>query len=242
MNLLFNLYFDLLNTRIENSRNFTSFGEDSIRYDFYYALMEQYDLLPHQIILEQAIPPCQFVPRERDLEQLRQGRHIDKPEFDLRVDPNGALTNGILCEFAYFRSPDIGSLDVTGAYGKLLNEMHRLALLKNFQNNPPIADYVNFREYKCLLICVTDSVMLNYGSGTRGRRPAKLIQDSFRLDNEFLSPPLANGIINAIDTRFKEKSVQLNIIPTANRIYNRRDNNENPNWAVWVWEINYAQV
>lgn len=241
MNLLFNRFFDLVQTRLDYYGSFKKFGEDSIRYDFYFALMQQYGLLPHQIILEQAIPPTQFIDRERDLEALRQGRHTDKPEFDLRVDAFGGLQNGLLCEFAYFRSPEIGTLDVTGAYGKILNEIHRLALLKHFQNTPAIEGYANFNHYKCLLVCVTDSVMLGYGNGSRGRRPAALIQDVFTLDNQFLSPPLASGIIKAIDSKFKTKTDQLNIIPTARRIFNRNDQPEDPNWGVWIWEVYYVQ-
>lgn len=241
MNQLFDRFFDLVNTRINHFQNFNSFSEDSLRYDFYYALMQQYGLLPHQLILEQAIPPTQFIARERDLAVLRQGRHTDKPEFDLRVDAFGGLQNGLLCEFAYFRSPEIGTLDVTGAYGKILNEIHRLALLKHFQNTPAIEGYANFNDYRSLLVCITDSVMLGYGNGTRGRRPAALIQDIFRLDNQFLSPPLANGIINAIDPRFKAKTNHLNIIPTARRIFNRNNQPEEPNWGVWIWEVNFVQ-
>jgi hypothetical protein len=39
MNELFQLYQTLLTARINTHGSFTSFGEDSIRYDFYIALM-----------------------------------------------------------------------------------------------------------------------------------------------------------------------------------------------------------
>ncbi len=82
--------------------------------------------------------------------------------------------------------------------------------------------------------------MINYGNGARGRRPACNVLDQYYLSNEFLSPPLADGIIGSIETRFRHKTQQLNIIPTAQRIYNRTNNLENPQWGVWVWEINYT--
>ena len=94
MDELFELYQTFLAARLQAHGSFTSFGEDSIRYDFYIALMRLYGLEPHQIILEQAIPDTQFLQRERNLVELRQGRHQDKPEFDLRVDPANAMENG----------------------------------------------------------------------------------------------------------------------------------------------------
>jgi hypothetical protein len=240
MNELFELYQTYLAARLQAHGAFNSFGEDSIRYDFYIALMRLYGLEPHQIILEQAIPDTQFFQRERNMAELRQGRHQDKPEFDLRVDPANAMENGVLAEFAFFREPRIGKVDVSGAYGKILNEIHRLALLKHYRNIQNLEEYVDFSRYKCLLICVTDSVMLNYGNGARGRRPAYNVLDQYHLSNEFLSPPLADGIIGSIETRFRHKTQQLNIIPTAQRIYNRTNSLENPQWGVWVWEVNYT--
>ena len=50
----------LLIERINFFKNFTSFGEDSIRYDFFASLMKTFDLKPHEILLEQAIPETRF--------------------------------------------------------------------------------------------------------------------------------------------------------------------------------------
>ena len=238
MNDLFLIFQNLVATRLHSCGSFTSFGEDSIRYDFYTALMRQYGLDPHQIILEQPIPPSQFEQRQR-LGIGGRGRHEDKPEFDLRVDPTNELPYGILAEFAYFRKPQNATLDVSGAYGKILNEMHRLALLKHYRNLEPTYGYADFSDYKCLLICVTDSVMLDYGNGTRGRKPAHNILDVFQLDQEFLSPPLANVIIESIEPRFANKARTLNIVPTGNRIYNAQNHLGNQKWSIWIWEVDY---
>ena len=239
MDNLFNRFHTLVQTRINYLQDFCAFGEDSIRYDFYYALMQQYNLLPHQIILEQAIPKSQYIQKERNLIELKQGRHEDKPEFDLRVDGTNNLQNGLLCEFAFFRNPLIGKLDVSGAYGKILNEIHRLALLKHYRNIPNLDGYKDFSKYKCLMVCITDSGMLEYGNGKRGRKPAYLVQDRYKLDDQFLSPPLANVIIDAVDARFRMKAMQLKIIPTAERIYNRVENFEESKWGIWIWEVDY---
>ena len=238
MQSLFNSYFELVKTRIINSTSFNSFGEDSIRYDFYYALMKEYGVKPHNIILEQAIPACQFVPKQREITN-KQGRNEDKPEFDLRVDATESLKHGIICEFAYFRSPVKGTLDVSGAYGKILNEIHRLALLKNYENNPPIQDYKSFSDYRCLLICVTDSIMLNYGSGKRGRKPTSLILDNFKLNNSFLSQ-LPRGIVSRIDPKFRLKVESKNIIPQASRIFNVQESTVSRDWGIWIWEVEFS--
>lgn len=103
MNELFELFKQLIRTRLDYYGSFQSFGEDSIRYDFYSALQRYYELQPHQIILEQPIPTTQFYqpPRENNRPIVR-GRQDMKPEFDLRVDPIGELHNGLLAEFAFF--------------------------------------------------------------------------------------------------------------------------------------------
>jgi hypothetical protein len=240
MDELFDLYQKHISARLNFHGSFTNFGEDSIRYDFYIALMKLFDLDPHQIILEQAIPESQFIQKKRNFSELKQGRHQDKPEFDLRVDSTVKLKNGILAEFAFFRNPRIGKVDVSGAYGKLLNEMHRLALLKHYRNENKVEEYADFSEYKCLLICITDSVMLNYGNGTRGKRPAHNILDEYYLDDQFISPPLANGIIDSIDQKFRKKTQELNIIPTAKRIYDVSIKHNDSPWGIWVWEISYS--
>jgi hypothetical protein len=237
---LFELYQTFLAARLQANGAFTSIGEDSIRYSFYIALMSLYGLEPHQIILEQAISDTQFLQRERNIVELRQGRHQDKPEFDLRIDPVKGIENGVLAEFAFFRTLKIGKVEVSGAYGKILNEIHPLALLKHYRNIQNLEEYVKFSNYKCLLICVTYSLMLNYGNGARGIRPAYYVQDQYHLSNEFLSPPQADGIIGSIENKFRHKTQQLNIIPTAQRIYNRANSLENPKWGVWVWEVNFT--
>ena len=119
MDELFELYRTFLADRLEAHGSFTSFGEDSIRYDFYAAIMRLYGLEPYQIILEQPIPPSQFEQRVREVARGR-GRHEDKPEFDLRVDPVGLMNEGLIVEFGYFRTPEFASnQDKSGKHGKL---------------------------------------------------------------------------------------------------------------------------
>jgi hypothetical protein len=234
MNELFDLYRTFLTARLQAHGSFNSFGEDSIRYDFYIALMRLYGLEPHQIILEQPIPPTQFNQREREILRGR-GRHEDKPEFDLRVDPAGLLNQGLIVEFGYFRAPELASnQDKSGKHGKLLNELFRLALLKNF---------ALFNNYRCMFICVTDSDMINYGArGVQGPQ-ALPIQGNYILDDNFLRI-LSDTSRKKIQDKFYDRTLELNIIPTAQRIIllDTPANNFIGQWQLWAWEVDYINT
>lgn len=241
MNELFENFQELVRTRLHYCGNFQSFGEDSIRYDFHIALQRQYQLQPHHIILEQAIPPTQFYQSPNQNGPRRRGRQEKKPEFDMRVDPVGQLPFGILAEFAFFRDPPIGTLDVTGSIGKIMNEIHRLALLKHFNNQPPIRGYNNFNNYRCLLICISDAKMIHYGApGVQGPQPTVVIEDHYVLNNDFLDI-LSVTAKSKIEDNFLTKVRQLDITPTACRFINLHSEavNNFPEWSVWAWEISY---
>jgi len=233
MNTLFNLYQSFLSSRIQTLGSFTEFGEDSIRYDFYTSLMKVYKLEPHQMLLEQPIPKSQFEQSKREIIKGR-GRKEDKPEYDLRVNAGGELKQGLITEFGYFRNPEIASnQDKPGKHGKLLNEIFRLALLKNYQP---------YSNYRCLFICVTDSEMIKYGThGVRGPK-AIPIQEDYFLNDTFLNT-LTDTARNKIEDRFYNKAKELNIIPTATRVINI-NNPASPKidqWQIWAWEVNYKK-
>ena len=244
MDELFERYQNLIQTRLHHFGRFQAFSEDSIRYDFYYALIQQFGLLPHNIILEQPMPDGTFIQREQNNERGR-GRHQDKPEFDLRVDAGNNRDYGILAEFAFFRTPEIAAnQDKTGKLGKILNEVFRLSLLKHYQNIDNNVRYQNFNEYRCLLICVTDFDMINYGApGVQGPQ-VNPIADIYTIDNEFIES-LRETARNKIQDKFRRKAFEeLEIIPTANRIYNINTpaHGDFPEWAIWAWEIDYVHV
>jgi hypothetical protein len=239
MNTLFNDFHQQVKRRTNKFGNFYSFGEDSIRYDFYHTAVSTFGLNPEDIILEQAIPSTQFSPKVRDLSTLKQGRHEDKPEFDLRIDPNGTLERGILAEFAFFRRTERSeNQDRSGRFGKLLNEIHRLALLKNYSNENANRTYADFSSYRCLLVCVTDDEMMDYGTFIGGQKVG--IIDEFRLSKEFLSS-MGKTIRDKIDRKFTQKVDALTIIPTAKRVFDIEEPKTStlPRWATWVWEVDY---
>jgi hypothetical protein len=193
-------------------------------------------------MLEQPIPESQYVAKVRDKALLKQGRHTDKPEFDLRIDRNNCLERGLIVEFAYFRKTEISeNQDKSGRHGKIFNEIHRLALLNHFRNEENNSYYNDFTNYDCLLICITDDEMINYGHNSRGRM-AIPVQNRYELTEEYLSnfPDTVKNSINAI---FKQKVKELKIIPTAKRIFekNEEKNGETPQWATWIWKVSYKR-
>ena len=242
MEEFYNQFHEQVKERINAFGKMYHFGEDSIRYDFYHTAIKYFNLSPSNLILEQAIPPSQFQQKDRDFGKLKQGRHSDKPEFDLRIDQCNHLNQGVIVEFAYFRSTEISmNQDKTGRHGKLMNEIFRLALLKNYTNVNGDLLYNDFSKYKCLLVCVTDSEMINYGNNVRGRQSIP-IQEKYRLDDSFISkfPQTAR---NAIKDIFYNKTKELNIIPIATRVFEKYEtpsNETSSKWGIWIWEIDFS--
>ena len=240
MEEFYNEFHKQVKQRIERYKNLYSFGEDSIRYDFYHTVLTYFKLSPTDLILEQAIPQSQFTPKDRDTKTFKQGRHIDKPEFDLRIDASNNLKYGLLVEFAYFRKTEISkNQPKPGRHGKLMNEIHRLALLKHFRNKENDEIYKDFSNYLCLLVCVTDYEMINYGHNGRGKKPIP-IQKEYELTNDFIMkfPDTAKKSINEL---FSQQVKNLNIIPTAKKVFEKVEpsNGTTPKWATWIWEVDY---
>jgi hypothetical protein len=225
---LLNNFESLLIDRIRHFKTFTSFGEDSIRYDFFASLMKSFELKPHEILLEQPIPDTQFVNKVKSETQGR-GRHDYKPEVDLIVHPSEYLKTGIVCEFAFFRKTEKSeNQDKTGRHGKLLNEIYRLSLMKNHEY------YEGFNHF---LICITDDEMINYGKeGTRGSTPIA-ISDKYLLNDDFLNQ-LKQTARTKIDDKFYNMTKNLGITPIANRVY-CKEFSQPFKWAIWIWEVNF---
>ncbi|PVW11876.1 hypothetical protein [Marixanthomonas spongiae] len=223
---LFNLFHNKVLQRINRYQKLYYFGEDSIRYDFYQSALICYNLNTTDLILEQNIPNTQF-----------EGNPNERPEYDLRIDPNEYLKNGILGEFAFFRLTENNrNLPRPKLHGKLLNDIFRLSLLKHYNNaeNNPI--YANFNDYKCFMICVTDDEMINYGQGNNVIQ----IQEEYDLNNDFINQ-LSTTCSSQIQTRFLNKANNLNIIPTARKVFEQiePENANTPLWCTWIWEVDY---
>jgi hypothetical protein len=229
MEKIFDQFFDNVSKRLDYQKDFTKFGEDSVRYDFFHAIQTVCQMDPHFFYLEHPFPETEFV-RKKKIKKTGRGRKDEKPEFDLRIDARELLKKGIVAEFGFFRKPEIGKVDVTGNMGKLLNESSRLSLLKNYK------DYLN---HKALLIIVTDLAMINYGGNTRGRKPGVLITDEMLFDDILISK-FNNTIKNKLKIGFKKKMDEYNFSPKAKRIFNKEyvdEKTKKTKWAIWIWEI-----
>jgi hypothetical protein len=212
--------------RINHYKNFNSFGEDSIRYDFFNALVKFFGIEPCEIQLEFPMPNTQFESKLIS-EKKGRGRHDFKPEVDLLVKNSTKNSEGIIVEFAYFRKPEKAvNQDKTGKHGKILNEIFRLSLMKNHKV---------FNDFHCYFICVTDEEMINYGKiGTRGSTPEG-IRDHYELDETYLNK-LKSTALGKIDSKFRIKCESLNLIPSAKRIF-KIESASSLKWEIWIWEV-----
>ncbi|MBC8266303.1 MAG: hypothetical protein H8E84_04995 [Flavobacteriales bacterium] len=230
----------LVEKRLEyHQYDFTAFGEDSIRYDFFYAIMNEFKKKPHEIILEQTIPEALYNQTPRG-ENLGRGRHTDSPEYDMRVDIKN--NQGFLIEFAYFRTPKNATQDRSSKHGKLLNDIYRLALLKSFTNPDGNTQYKNFNKYKCLFICVTDNEMIEYGHNKRGRKTLPIQDEYHNISDEFLAL-LSKTTNDVIQERFRTKVSDLNLEINAKRMFSVMNNEDDKSkrWATWAWEVSLIE-
>lgn len=115
--------------------------EDNIRYDFFYALTSNNEINPWDIILEAPYP----------LEILNLDSNGS--EIDLLVKPTEKISNGLICEFKYDRKAN-STVNKTNRYGKLVNDLLRLCLLKHNSSN-----------YNSLFVYVSDIEMMKYKKG-----------------------------------------------------------------------------
>lgn len=212
-------YWSLLKQRIENFK-LSSFGEDTIRYDFCFSAIKTLGIEPFEVQLEVEIPGELFIHGSKP-EKPKQGRHERKPEMDLMVD-------NYVCEFAFFRKQK-STQPATKNHGKLINDMIRLAMYKTLSDNTK-------SHY---MVCLTDSHMIKYGQPSEGKRGPKAtpIQEEYIIDKGFLRtlPRIAMKPIQ--EQGFWGKAVELDIIPEAKRIYSKTATINDQEFALWVWEI-----
>jgi len=194
---LFDQYKNLLQERLDRMP-LLQIGEDSIRYDFFAALMEVYLFRPSQILLEVAIHPECFIP-VKEIKALRK----EKPLIDLVVK-EPALN--ISAEFALFRqnSNDKGTINQTARTVKMLNDMIRVALEKYFNGG------------QALFICVADYKMLGHQLNSKiiDKFPSHYV-----ITNEIIERQLQQKT-NNFDHRFLKVFTPMNRRINSRLIYN----------------------
>lgn len=190
-------------------------GEDSVRYDFFMALIEERDLKNYEIRLESPINVQCFIPRAN----MRSYRK-EKPKMDLVVEKLN-----ICCEFGLFRqnSNEKGTINKTDRLIKTLNDMIRLGLETYFTNR------------KAYFICVADAKML-------GHRLQSRLLERFPSNYEItpnLIVQLSEMKTADFDMRFIEKMNELNLSFNAKIAYNEEiiANRINFETRLIIWEL-----
>ena len=197
MKQLFKLYKTLLQERLDK-KTLLTFGEDSIRYDFFAALLETYNFRPSQIQLEVAIDGQTFIPLAN-----KNSFRSEKPLIDLVVIEKEL---NISVEFGLFRqnSNDKGTINKTNRIVKMLNDMIRVSLESYFTDT------------KGLFICVADHKML-------GHQLRSQILDRFPCDyyitNDIINHQLQQRT-NNFDLRFLKVFQPMNKSITSKLVYN----------------------
>jgi len=196
--------FKLKFERRFNGQSILNLGEDSIRYDFFIALMNGFKLESHHIQVEYPI-------HKKAFESARNpnSKRNENPQVDLYYSQgNTSLT----AEFGLFKrnSNEQGSINATEKNFKMLNDMLRLSLNKIYFPNDSY------------FICVADSKIL--GAKFRGDIlppfPAQdYVFDYKDLNNWIQSLKSANTVF---DKRFVAKANELKHSIKAKLIYNER--------------------
>ena len=215
MKLLFENYKELLEERL-NHKTLLSIGEDSIRYDFFSALVKTYDLKPYQIEIEVALNSNCFIPLLN-----KNSKRNEKPLIDLALNTSSLK---ICAEFGLFRqnSNQKGTINKTARTVKMINDMMRASLHSKFEN------------FKGFFICVADNKIL--GHKMRNNHIGKFPSD-YIITNDFIKHQLEKKT-NKIDSRFLAVFSPLNKNITSTIIYNEelKAANIKNETRVIIWE------
>lgn len=165
-------------------------GEDSLRYDFFSALMEIHNLKSYQIHLEYPINKDAFESKIHI-----NSKRKENPQMDL-FSPKSF--NPLIVEFGLFkRNSNIkGGVNPTEKLFKIFNDLIRLVLVKQFIQNG-IAYFV----------CFADQKFLNYQ--LKGKNSLSVIfpSETYEFDSFQISKWIENykSAQNSFDIRFVEK-------------------------------------
>lgn len=176
-------------------------GEDSIRYDFFYALQKTKALDPWQIQLEYPVHNSSFIPRH-----TVGSKRLEKPQIDLWVDEPQLK---MCVEFGMFRrnSNLKGDIAVTENTIKMLNDFIRLSL------------HSHCTGAQAYFVCVADEKMLNYQLRKHPELPA-FPGEEYNLNYTTISQLCdVYKSSNKFDLRFVNKKKELMMHVKAELIY-----------------------
>ena len=199
MDRLIQTYKNLLEERLSR-KPLLLLGEDSIRYDFFAALMETYGFKPSQIQIEVPINSQTFIPAKEKISFRNE-----KPLIDLVVDEPELKVS---VEFGLFRqnSNEEGTINKTARLVKMLNDMIRVSLEAHFTCT------------KGLFVCVADHKMIGHQirSNIVNRFPS-----SYLITNDIINHQLTQRT-SKFDKRFLKVFQPLNKNISSRLIFNDR--------------------
>lgn len=214
--VLFGSYKLLLEERLDRYR-LLNIGEDSIRYDFFAAIMQTYGLKPSQIQLEVPLDSQSFIPVGN-----KDAKRKEKPMIDLVViEPDLKIS----VEFGLFRqnSNEKGSINKTYRTVKMLNDMIRLSLETYFTHT---SGY---------FVCVADHKMLGHQMESK---ITERFPSNYLITNHIIEHQIKQKT-NNFDQRFLHVFSPMNRDISSRLIVNERlqaqhINNET---RLLIWEV-----
>jgi hypothetical protein len=200
-----------------NKQSILDLGEDSVRYDFFCALMKIYNLQPYDIQVEYPIHKEAFVPREN-----KKSKRKENPQIDLYFSNYEGF---ITAEFGLFKKNggEKGQINPTEKLFKMLNDMLRLSL------NAECLPNKEKLMHNSYFVCVADSTII--GKKMKKKTMRKVF-DSFPCEKyEFNHDDIVNWRENSksamkiFDDRFVKKAEELKINIIADRLYREKIKN-----------------
>ena len=219
MQAVFQKYKELFESRY-NIKSVLEMGEDSIRYDFFLALMAEKKLNSWEVHMEHPMSAECYVATEN-----AKRKRKEKPQIDLYTNTDRAK---VCAEFGFFRrnSNDQGTIARTENTFKMLNDFMRLGIQSKIT------------ESMCYFVCVADSKML--GHQLYNNR----IPEFPAIRYEFTAESLRNAMdgylsSDKVAARFLNKLDQLDITIAANLIFNEKLISEINAFEtrILIWEV-----
>jgi hypothetical protein len=199
MQRVFERFKELFEIRY-NKISVLDLGEDSVRYDFFIALMDKFDLKSHQIQLESPFSSDMYTPRANV-----NSRRKEKPQMDLNInEPNLKLS----AEFAMFKtsSNSLTPIDDTGNIFKMLNDFIRLAI------------WSKYNRTSAYFICFADSKMLN--CQLRSKIIPAFPAGVYEFDSKKMLEIIGNyKSASKVDARFLNKLNELKLTIKSELVY-----------------------
>jgi hypothetical protein len=187
-----------------NLQSILDLGEDSVRYDFFIAFMNNKKLQPHDIQVEYPINSNAFVSNLHP-----NSKRKENPQIDLFCShPNKVITG----EFGLFKrnSNPNGSVNAPEKVFKMLNDMLRLSLNQIYCSN------------ESYFVCVADSKIL--GAKMRNNIlpafPAPIYRFNYLNINTWINDLKSAEVV--FDKRFVDKANILQLSITAELVFNQQ--------------------